>query len=152
VRQGDSVFWVGASKPLRVTAEVEEEDIPLVDVGQKVLLKADAFPDQIIEGKVVEITPKGDPVDKNFRVRVSLPEDTRFMTGMTVESNIIVREAKNVLLVPTSGVREGAVFVTAGEKFERRAVELGVRGEEEVEIREGLREGEKILKNPERAQ
>lgn len=145
VKQNDPVFWVGKPHPLWVTAEVEEEDIPLVQLGQKVLIKADAFPGEALEGKVSEITPKGDPVDKSFRVRVSLPEDTRLMTGMTVETNIIIREVENALLVPQSSVVDGQVWLADGTK---RAVKTGIAGEDTVEILEGLEENDEIVLNP----
>ena len=41
--------------------------------GQEVLIRADAFPGQIFQGTVQSITPKGDPVARTYRVRVSLP-------------------------------------------------------------------------------
>nr|MCU0735202.1 efflux RND transporter periplasmic adaptor subunit [Methylotetracoccus sp.] len=59
---GQPVFYLSCCAPLRVTAEVDEEDIPRVRVGQKALLRADALPDQVFDGEVSEITPKGDPV------------------------------------------------------------------------------------------
>ncbi|MFT5701161.1 MAG: multidrug efflux system membrane fusion protein [Desulforhopalus sp.] len=47
-----TVFWLSCCSPLRISAEVDEEDIALVQPGQKVLTRADAFPDQIYEGLV----------------------------------------------------------------------------------------------------
>ncbi|MER3422733.1 MAG: efflux RND transporter periplasmic adaptor subunit, partial [Nitrospiraceae bacterium] len=44
------LFWVGQIRPLRVSAEVDEEDIPPVREGQRTLIKADAFPGEILEG------------------------------------------------------------------------------------------------------
>src|SRR6185436_13573709 len=58
---GQVLFRVGVPKPLRFVAEVNEEDIPRVVVGQKTLLRTDAFANQPLEGKVSEITPMGDP-------------------------------------------------------------------------------------------
>ena len=43
---GQILFRVGVPKPLQVVAEVNEEDIPRVDVGQKVLFRTDAFLDR----------------------------------------------------------------------------------------------------------
>ena len=57
---GQILFRVGVPKPLQVVAEVNEEDIPRVAVGQTVLFRTDAFPDRRLEGKVREITPMGD--------------------------------------------------------------------------------------------
>ena len=74
VALSDIIFWVGKLKPLHITAEIDEEDVALVQVGQKALIKADAFPDISIEGGIGKITPKGNPIDKNFRVRITLPD------------------------------------------------------------------------------
>lgn len=54
---GQVLVRVGAPKPLQVVAEVNEEDIPRVSVGQLVLLRTEAFSDRRLEGKVREITP-----------------------------------------------------------------------------------------------
>lgn len=148
VKQNDPVFWVGMPRPLWITAEVEEEDIPLVRPGQKVLIKADAFPGEVLEGSVSEITPKGDPVDKSFRVRVSLPEDTKLLTGMTVETNIVIREVADTLLVPPGSVEESHVWVVTSGMPEKRAVKTGIEGEDATEILEGLKENEEIALHP----
>ena len=49
---GQILFRVGVPKPLQVVAEVNEEDIPRVAVGQTVLLRTDAFLGRRLEGKV----------------------------------------------------------------------------------------------------
>ncbi len=67
---GQILFRVGVPKPLQVVAEVNEEDIPRVALGQTVLLRTDAFPDRRLEGKVREITPMGDVVAKTYRIKV----------------------------------------------------------------------------------
>ena len=88
------LLWMSCCAPLRVSAEVDEEDIAQVRPGQEVLIRADAFPGQIFHGTVQAITPKGDPVARTYRVRVSLPKDTPLMIGMTAETNIVLRKAE----------------------------------------------------------
>lgn len=61
------VFWAGNTNSLRITAEVDEEDIALVKVGQTALIKANAFPDAEIEGIISDTTPQDNPIDKNCR-------------------------------------------------------------------------------------
>ena len=107
----DAVFWIGEPLPLRVTAEVDEEDIPQVRSGQRALLKADAFPDRALEGSVGQIM--GDPVQKTCRVRIALPDDTPLMIGMTIEANIIIAE-RPAVLVPARALRGGRVLVLDG--------------------------------------
>ena len=123
-----SLFWIGEPRPLRVTAEVDEEDIAQVREGQRVLLRADAFPGQVLTATVGQITPKGDATRKAYRVRLVLPDDTPLLIGMTVEANIVLRQAEDAVLVPPAAIRDGRVFVVRQETVEARPVELGVQG------------------------
>jgi RND family efflux transporter MFP subunit len=142
---GTVLFWVGEPKPLEVEADVNEEDIPRVAAGQRAVLKADAFPDQILEAKVNSITPKGDPVAKTYRVRLALPEDTPLRIGMTVEVNMIVRVSSDALLIPTNALRGGSLFVVEGGTARRREVKVGIRGAGNTQIQEGLGEADRII-------
>lgn len=144
----DTIFVVGEKRPLRITAEVDEQDITRIEPGQRALVKADAFPGRALEGRLAEITPKGDPRLKVYRVRIALPEDTPLLIGMTVEANIIVREEPRALLVPAASVRDGAVFVLDGAMVRRVPVALGVQGPLRVEVRAGLEPGMRVVSDP----
>jgi membrane fusion protein (multidrug efflux system) len=139
------LYRIGIPKPLQLVAEVNEEDIPKVRVGQTVLLRSDAFPGEPLAGTVREITPAGDPVAKTYRIRVALPEDTPLRVGMSVEANVVTREKADALLVPAAAVAEGAVFVIEHSRAVRRPVELGVRGTRMVEVLSGATEGEWVI-------
>lgn len=139
------LFRVGEPKPLRVTAQVNEEDIPRVKEGMKALLRADAFAGTQLEGTVRDITPAGDPVAKTFRIRIKLPDDTPLHIGMSVEANIISREKDNVLLVPANALVEGALFVVEKGRAHKRKVETGIKGTRAVEILSGVKEGDIIV-------
>lgn len=143
-----TVFIVGEPQPLRVTADVDEEDIPRVAPGQRVLMRADAFDGRVLPGTVTDITPAGDPRLKVYRVRIALPPDTPLRIGMTVEANIIVRETQQAVLVPDAAVSDGAVWVIEGERVRRVPVVTGVRGARRVEIRDGLTAGERVILDP----
>jgi len=143
-----TLFLVGEPRPLRVTAEVDEEDIPRVAPGQRVLMRADAFAGEVLPGRVAEITPAGDPRLKVYRVRIALPDDTKLRIGMTVEANIIVRETEAAVLVPDTAVVDGAVWVLAHGTVRRVPVVTGVRGARRIEIREGLAAGERVVVAP----
>lgn len=132
------VFWMSCCSGLRVAAEVDEEDIALVKPGQKVLIRADAFPGKIFDGTVQSITPKGDPVSRNYRVRIGLEADTPLMIGMTAETNIILREEKTALLVPATALHDGAVWIVKDGKAALQTVETGAKSPGAVEIRSGI--------------
>lgn len=145
---GQVLFWVGQPTPLWIVAEVDEEDIPDVRPGQRTLIKADAFVGRTLEGSVQQITPKGDPVNKNYRVRIALPGDTPLMIGMTTELNIVIRRKEDVLLVPTDAVSSARVWLVDGDRVTPRSVTTGIRGGNRVEIVDGLTGGERIVVAP----
>lgn len=148
VKPENTIFWVGEVRPLRITADVDEEDIARVVPGQKVLIKADAFPDRLLDGRVDRVTPKGDPVNKTFRVRVALPDDTPLLVGMTAEINIITAEKAQARLIPASAVTQGAVLVVVDGRAERRAVGLGIKGRDRVEVLTGLADDDRVIASP----
>jgi RND family efflux transporter MFP subunit len=141
---GQILFRVGVPKPLQIVAEVNEEDIPRVAVGQVVLLRSEAFSERRLEGSVREITPMGDVAAKTYRIKIALPDDTPLIPGMSVEANVITREKPGALLVPTDGVRGNLVFVIDGAHVRRRDVKIGIRGTRNTEILSGLDEGERV--------
>lgn len=142
---GTVLFWVGQPKPLLVVADVNEEDIPRVDLGQRVLLRADAFPGKVLEGTVDSITPKGDPVTKTYRVRIALPDDTPLRIGMSTDVNIVTKVAKNALLVPTLAMRGDELYVLEEGRARLRKVGVGIRGITDVEILSGLGENAEVI-------
>jgi membrane fusion protein, multidrug efflux system len=143
---GAVLFHVGQPRPLRVVAEVNEEDIPRVRTGQRTLLRADAFPEEALEAVVESVTPMGDPVARTYRVRFDLPEDTPLLIGMSVEVNVVTAVHPEALLVPAGALgADGAVWVAADGRAERRAVATGIRGAAHVEVTDGLAEGEAVI-------
>ncbi len=137
-RPGDILFWFSCCGGLRVSAEIDEEDIPSVAPGQRVLVAADAFPERVFEGQVREITPKGDPVARSFRVRIALPPDTPLRVGMTADCNIVVAERNDALRVPATAIAGDKLWVIQDGRLAERAVTLGAGHDGLVEIRAGL--------------
>lgn len=142
---GEVLFWVGQPTPLLVVADVNEEDIPRVEVGQRVLLRSDAFPKQMLDGAVDSITPKGDPVTKTYRVRISLPDETPLRIGMSTDVNIVTRVVKDALLVPSLAIRDNTLFLAEKGRARRRIVEVGIRGLSDVQILSGLGEDARVI-------
>ena len=144
VEPGTILYRIGLEKPLWVVADVNEEDIPRVKVGQNALLRTDAFAGQVLQGTVKQITPAGDPVSKTFRVRIGLPDDTPLRVGMSVEANIISREKPDAVLVPANAVIHNGLFAIEDGRARLRKVEIGIRGTGFVEVLQGVSEGETV--------
>ena len=144
VEPGTILYRVGLEKPLWVVADVNEEDIPRVKVGQNALLRTDAFAGQVLPGAVKQITPAGDPISKTFRVRIGLPDDTPLRVGMSVEANIVSREKPDAVLVPANALIHNGLFAIEDGRARLRKVEIGIRGTGFVEITQGISEGELV--------
>jgi RND family efflux transporter MFP subunit len=134
--------------PLRITADVDEEDIAQVTVGQPVVMHADAFAQEVFDGEVAEVTPKGDATTRSYRVRIRLRGDTPLRVGMTVDSNIIVQRHEGALLVPPSALVDGHVWVVRAQRLARLDVRTGIRSEQGVEVLAGLTDQDDIVALP----
>ena len=141
----DVLFWIGEPKPLRITADVNEEDIVKVKAGQKILLRHDGFPDGALTATIDSITPKGDATSKTFRVYFALADDTPLKIGMSVEANIIVRENPSALVLPADTVVDGHVFVVRDGRLVRRPVKTGIKSARSIEILSGVEPGEAVV-------
>jgi RND family efflux transporter MFP subunit len=142
------VFHVAASDSLRISADVDEEDIPLVVRGQRVLVRADAFPQKVFEGRVLEVTPRGDASTRSYRVRVSVPKDAPLRVGMTADTNVIIEQHEGALLVPASAAKDGKAWVLRAGKARQLPLKTGIAGERDIEVLAGLGEGDDVLASP----
>jgi RND family efflux transporter MFP subunit len=141
----DVLFWVGPPMPMQVVAEVNEEEINRIVAGQKAFLRSDAFPGQALRATVSQITPKGDPTRKTFRIYLLLPNDTPLRIGMSVEVNIIFREKPSAIVVPAEAVAGDVVQVVRNSRIERVPVRIGIRGSRNVEIIGDVSRGMAVL-------
>ena len=67
VRQGQAIFSIPDSTQMQVKARVNETKFPMIRIGQRVEAHVDAFPDDVLSGSVVGVTPMPVPVDSNSR-------------------------------------------------------------------------------------
>ena len=141
----DVLFWVGPPLPMQVVAEVNEEEINRIAVGQKAFLRSEAFPGRALRASVSQITPKGDPTRKTFRVYLLLPNDTPLRIGMSVEANIIFREKPSAIVVPAEAVSGDFVQTVDDGRIERVPVRVGIRGSRNVEVIGDVSRGMAVL-------
>ena len=103
-----------------VKADVDETDIGKVDFNQKVVVIADAFPEERFIGKVLRIAPLGQ-VDQNitvFQVTSQVNNSRSLLkAGMNVTVEIIAQDLKDVLLVPNEAVKAEQEALQLAAKF-----------------------------------
>ncbi|MEH2229661.1 MAG: efflux RND transporter periplasmic adaptor subunit [Nostoc sp.] len=136
-----------------VVANLAETNISKISLGQKVSIKADAYPGKTFEGKVSQIAAQA-IVEQNvtsFEVRVSLSDPQRLLrSGMNAEVDFQVGQVQNVLVVPTASVvrQENATGVFVPGKNNRPVftrIETGVTANNFTEVKSGLTGDERVL-------
>jgi cobalt-zinc-cadmium efflux system membrane fusion protein len=116
-------------------------------------VKFAAYPKETFEGKVEYISESLDPESRTAKLRCVLPnQDKRIRLDMFAELEIPTTRRQIALTVPNSAIQEienePVVFVQrAPEEFERRNVKLGSKGDQNTEILEGLKPGDKVVTN-----
>jgi Cu(I)/Ag(I) efflux system membrane fusion protein len=147
---GDTLFKIADLSQVWIIADVYEQDIGLIKLGQTVLATLDAYPGRTFKGKVGFVYPTLNPATRTVKVRVELPNPSGLLKPMMYARLEIATQVHTALTVPRSAVLESGrrtlVLVDRGEgRFEPRPVKLGLRGEEMTEILEGLREQERVV-------
>ncbi len=140
-----TLFVVGDTAQLKITATVDERDIPLIVVGQDALMSSDAYPGRVFKARVREITLGGDPDQRAFRVRLAPIGNTPLPIGLTLEINIIIKLKNGVLLIPEAAIENDEVWRVVDGKARRQNVKTGIVGPETVEIVEGLDKGDVVI-------
>jgi len=140
---------------IRVT--VDEVDIGKINVGQAVSVLIDALGTPNLDGKVlrVEPLPKSDSAVTAYLVTVEIdPSGRNLKPGMTASATIVADSRSDVLTLPAAAVHGAGdsatvdVVVTGADNkptVEQRAVTVGLRTSERVEILSGLSAGEQVV-------
>ena len=135
---------------VRTEVGLPEVHLARVAIGNPVEITVDTYPDARFSGKVSTINPLVDPVSRAFTVKVEIPNGShRLKAGMFARVKLYPRIHKNSLIVPfKSVVRTGgetAVYVLNGNCVSLRPVTVGITDEREVEVMDGLKQGEEVV-------
>jgi RND family efflux transporter MFP subunit len=139
VNVGQAIFQLSCCAPLRISAQVDEEDIAKVSLGQRVVLHTEDLPGEVLQARVSEITPKGDPITRSYRVRMQLDQPGNLKIGMSVDTNLLVEQHENALLIPSIAIdKDSAVWLVENGKLHHQAVKIGIQSGARTEILAGL--------------
>lgn len=135
---------------VRILIEVVEKDVPLVQVGQKAEVRAEAYPDQVFEGTVTRIVQALNRATRTMTVEIDLPnQDHRLKGGMFARVEVRVGTHPQAVQIPIDAVSrlEDAqyVYVVRDGKAQRVNIQIGARNGSLVEITEGLTGDEQVI-------
>lgn len=136
--------------PAVVVAAVPERDLPALRPGTGVEITVDALGDRPFPGRVTRISPVLSPQSRTADLWAEVPNaEGTLRPGMTARMRVLLGRREGVVAVPVEAVvREGnrqVVFVVQDQVARARGVTLGLSDGTRVEVRSGLRVGERVV-------
>lgn len=151
VQPGQKLFELVALDPIEVEFHVPERESSRVVQGAPVAVRVAPFPDEAFQAHVTLVSPTIDPTTRTLRVKAELPNpDARLRPGLFARADLGIAVHENVAMIPEEAVlqRAGgpiAFVVVDASRAERRALELGVIRDAQVEVRSGISIGEDVV-------
>jgi HlyD family secretion protein len=123
---------------LEVEAPIDETDFARVEPGMDARVSFDAFPGELVTGKVAKLAPKVTATrekNRTLAVTVRLPAQDRLSPGLSADVVILSKRVEDVLYLPTRCIRDGRfVYTVENGKAKRREVRLGVTNWDTTEV------------------
>jgi membrane fusion protein (multidrug efflux system) len=135
---------------IKLDAPVPEIYIPVVKPGLEIVAHTAAYPDHVFRGTVTGVDTRVDPITRSVVTRAEIPNpDALLRPGMMLRVDL-VRERRHALMIPESAIVQGKdrpfVFaIGADNKAEQRPVTIRGRRPGQVEVVEGLAEGDAVV-------
>lgn len=164
---GTVLLTISDMSRVEAEMEVDEASIPHVQMGQRAEVRIDAYPNQTFDGEVTEVG--GSPLVKagqeaiKFKVKVWIknPPST-IKPGLSSQAEIFTGRREKALAVPIQALvmkekaaekgkpakDEEGVYQIEGGKAVFRGVKTGLLGELNVEVIEGVKEGQTVITGP----
>src|SRR6058998_4067370 len=150
VKMGDMLVEVADLSVVWVWAEFYENELSMLQAGQKIAVTAKSYPGEKFEGTLSLINPFLDEMKRTAKVRIDIPNaDFKLRPGMYVNAELAMNMGE-ALTVPVSAImptgERNVVFVDKGEgKLEPRIVQLGSKYGDIYEVQSGLQESERVI-------
>jgi len=144
---------------LEVELDISQNDFAKLHSAQRGVVTTDAFPDRKYEGFIKEISPEANRQKATVQIKVKVvkPDDylrpemnasVAFLSDEKPGRKNSAAAAPPVVLIPSSAVHDGAVFVYLEGRAVKRAVKTGAVSGAKVRVESGLFGGEDLIANP----
>jgi RND family efflux transporter MFP subunit len=150
VKVGDMLVEVADLSLVWMWAEFYENELSMLQVGQKLAITAKSYPGQNFDGTIALIDPFINETKRTAKVRIDIPNaDFKLRPGMYVNAELAM-DMGEALTVPVSAImptgERNVVFIDKGEgKLEPRVVQLDGKYGDVYAVNSGLKEGERVL-------
>lgn len=149
VNEGSPIYEIADLSTLWNIAEVNESELSMIKVGNKVKLKLKAYQGEQFTGRVTFIYPVINPQTRTVKVRSEFSSQNSKLKPQMYGETIFSYDAGKGLLVPADAVifsgDRNVVWIKTSEKmFEARNVQLGLKFGDKYQVLSGLNEGDEV--------
>lgn len=174
---GTEMMVISNMGVMEVEAEIDETDVVKTELGQEAQIELDAFPDRLFSGTVIEISKMPILTEglestqmgsTDYKVTVTLNDATPdILPGMSATVDIITATSEDVVYVPIQAIVKraedgriiegkmqkrvkyvGGVFLIEDNEAVFRQITTGISDDQYIEVKDGLKEGERIISGP----
>ena len=147
-------FTISNMSTVWVLANVYQQDLPFVRVGDPVTIVTDSYPGTEFHGKISYVAAALDPATRTLQARIDVKNPREELkNNMYVIAQVQAGKVTNAISVPNSAVLRNAenepfVYALAGQnQFAMRSVTIGQTSEQTTEITSGLAQGDRVVAN-----
>jgi membrane fusion protein (multidrug efflux system) len=160
ITTGTPIVTLQALNPLYVDFSLPEQNLPLIHTNQDVLIKVDAYPTQLFQGKITAMNSAVDVNTRSIAVRATLPNPNELLyPGIFADVRIVLPKKENVLTVPQSAItyslygdavylvktqgkdKQGQPLLVATQQY----VKVGDHRDNDVAVLSGLKVGDEVI-------
>jgi membrane fusion protein, multidrug efflux system len=149
VSPGSVITTLDDISRIKLDFTVPETHLFLLRRGLPVKASTTGLPGRAFEGEVTNLESRVDPVTRSITVRAELSNDDGLLRAGMFMTVMLQGDVRPTLLVPEESIvpEQGRiyVFVVRGDRAERREVRIGKRRPGEVEVVEGIEEGDRVV-------
>ncbi len=154
------ILKVADFNKLIVSANIEEYDAPLLELGQKVVMTSDGLEGKEYTGTVTRINDSAEAASTNMGTETAVPveisvdnPDGVLKPGYNLDLEITILDKENVLTISESSIKTDAktntkyVFAVDGGIVKKKEITTGEESDTLVEVLTGLNEGDEVIKS-----
>ena len=143
VRKGEPICRVGSGKTI-IRLFVSAEDIKSIFLNQLILISSITDKATILKGEIAKIHPMFDENAQSYIVDAILTSTPNsLMLGSKVQVNILIKDVKDALVIPSNYLLEGD-SVSLANNHQKVAVKTGIKTEDFIQILSGINENNTI--------
>jgi len=155
---GTELFTLANMNELVFKGTVDEIDVGKLKEGMPALLKIGALPNDTIQGVLYKISPKARREENatlfDVEIKITQKGSSLLRAGYSANADIIIKKKEDILVIPERLVEfvEDTAFVQLKDpssgKIERRRIKTGLSDGLNIEVTEGLKEGDLLVEKP----